>query len=595
MFVLLAAWLYLACVTLPLGLALMRFLGVPSGFATYSSNPAESLTVVALWLGLLGQAVFVQILAIAFPLYPWGIVAAAAIAIFAGFLCRGYLVAVLNAGRNSSPWCLAAILVLALSSAFVASGVVTYYDAGLYHIQFVQWLARDGLVHGLGLLHLRLGIPSPWFALAAIFEGGPLQGRMTATLGGYVVLLLVGQASFACYRLLMRNARRGDAVIAVAYGSLLLYSIWINVPLSSSPDLPVAATIVVLGWFISTSSSLPQNADLAITTILGGFTFVLKLSSAPIFAVVLIRALWLARDDLRTLFRPALLGIVIVLSNMYASLVLSGCPLFPSAVGCTTLPWSVSVVEAQRYQQSVLQSLLWGGRPPTGEPWGWVVPFFISPGNRTTPALILLPVILLVGSIIIPHLRRRMFMDQGKWILAMAIADFLFVIMLAPDPRFAIGAISLIFAQITTSALPQNSVGSSSDFSRVFSATRLMATVMCIGVLFFAVEEAMEQVNSRRWSNQPYGKVLDSPVHIPWITRVVLPPALPVIYGKTRQRNGDLISVSPAMSEDVRYSIPPIADQCWGAPVPCTPALTAPVRLLEPAKGPDGGFRRASP
>jgi hypothetical protein len=593
MIAMLIVWVVLAAVTLPVGLFLVALTGEAG-----PREPTEGDVTVALWIGLFAQSVLLLLLAVAAPLYPWGCVAMPVAAVLAAIARRHDLAALIRklmALPRAAP---AAIIVLAAAVAFVSTSRISNYDSALYHIQFMRWLARDGLVPGLGLLHIRLGIPSSWFAVAAAFDAGPLQGHMVAAVNGYAVLLIGMQTSLCLTRILIREERAGDWLLAAGWGLLLFYALWTDTAVSASPDLPVAATTVLIGWVMAANTESSGRRSPAICMLLAGFGVGLKLSAAPLLVVAALYGLWHLRASPRRLVMPTAAIAVILGVSAAASVILSGCPVFPDTVTCLNVPWTITPAEAARFRGGITDFARWYASPVTGTgPWDWVLPYFLRPGNRLNPPLLLLAFAALGAALAIRSLRRRVLSGAGGWILALALADLVFVMINAPDTRFAVGAIALIFAEVWASGIASLRhwtaaaplVPGRRDAPKALLAVALLGGAGIVGFRVLVVD----RVVAAHWALHPYAAVLVVDLHSPMSERWLFPPTLPVRYGVTRTRDGHVLALQPASHGDVPYGKPPLGDQCWGAAEPCTPEATAAFRLRRPTLGLAGGFVRA--
>jgi len=98
------------------------------------------------------------------------------------------------------------LAVLAVVVALNSTRFVEAYDTGLYHYPLTRWLSSYGTVRGLALIHFRFGFSSSWFALAAPFDFGPLQGRIASLLGGFAALLCLSHLALAVSRIFERRA-----------------------------------------------------------------------------------------------------------------------------------------------------------------------------------------------------------------------------------------------------------------------------------------------------------------------------------------------------------------------------------------------------
>lgn len=580
------AWLYLVAVTLPVGSAIV--------------GRTNESPLLALWCGLFAQALLMQVLSAVLPLYPWGLITMPLLAlVVAQFTDRRWFPTITRDfalfGAQG-----VAYFVLTLAIAYVASGSIVYYDSGLYHIPFLRWLARDGLVPGLGLLHIRFAIPSDWFAIASAFDAGPFRGRMAATVNGYIILLAITQVTMSASRIRSGTLNAGDGLIVGGFGLFVAHALIADTAVSVSPDLPVAALTILIGFIMLTSAST-TTADESrakrplLVAFLAAMSVAIKLSAAPVFVVAVLFCLWRWRSAGRQLLLSAVIALGVLLPTIYASIILSGCPAFPLTIGCLALPWTISPSVAYAFQEGVTRFARWYAFPVTAHgAWGWIIPYFLHSGNRLN--LVFVPLVPLVIGVefFFPALRRKVLRGNGPWVVALGLADFVFVMMKAPDTRFAIGAIALIFGQAVEggAAFFPLSRKPTANYGKSWAARArpiLFATVAGLAVVSYRLTVG-NRLDARRWAARSYAPILETTIDVPLSQRWLLPAPLPVIYGSSRKRDGTILKLASRSSADVTYGAPPIGDQCWGADIPCSPGAVGPIRLRFPSLGTDGGF-----
>jgi hypothetical protein len=276
MLVILACWVVVGAVALPTGCAVLRTLGMePQG--------TERL-LVAVWIGLLTIAVALLGISLAVPLRPVaaGVLSAVVLtAALAAPAVRADVRAALEVRR------LAGVFAVGVPTAFVAASAVTHYDTGLYQLQMTKWLAHAGSAPGLALVHDRFGFTSSWFALHAPFDAGPFAARLVALGNGLTVtvtLLLLWSAVSRAFR---GDADRSDRFLLIALPLVLVYAHWNNLIVSASPDLPVAFTVVLVGWRLVASPHRPDPS----MVLLAGLAVALKFGAAPLVPIALAVAL----------------------------------------------------------------------------------------------------------------------------------------------------------------------------------------------------------------------------------------------------------------------------------------------------------------
>ena len=168
--------------------------------------------IIAIWLGLLTFAVTLLGLSIFLPLRPG--ISFALLAMLTGLAAcsksaRDLLKIPANCRPNSA---IAGIGILAAIVALDSTRLVRAFDTGLYHYQLVRWLSEYGTVPGLALLHFRFGFTSSWFALAAPFDFGPFQGRISGLLGGLAIFLALLHFALAVLPNYSAPGRKGGLV-----------------------------------------------------------------------------------------------------------------------------------------------------------------------------------------------------------------------------------------------------------------------------------------------------------------------------------------------------------------------------------------------
>ena len=165
----------------------------------------------------------------------------------------------------------------------------------------------------------------------------------------------------------------------------------------------------------------------------------------------------------------------------------------------------------------------------------------------------------------------------------------------APDTRFGIGAIALLFGTAFSAIASPWFDARPTDKHRVaLRSSRgaiFLAVVGAVGLIVFRVA-ILDRVTLRRWEAQVYGPILPLDLQTSVADRWLLPVPLPVIYGYTRMRDGGVVRLASASSSDVNYRKPPFGDQCWGTSELCTPDPAAPLRFRRPEIGAAGGFIR---
>jgi hypothetical protein len=328
------------------------------------------------------------------------------------------------------------------------------YDAGLYHLQTIQWIRAAPAPLGLANLHARFGYNSAWFPLAAV-----LQLPVWSTAAGFAPNLLsplliwfYGLAGLgAARRLIAGGWSRHDLFLcgslAVLGGELFTYQVT-----SLPPDLPIfilalACTALCLRW---SEGGLAAPVAVAALALLAAFGLAIKLSAVPLTLFPL--ALW-ARAGLARQAPPwqplaALVGgvgLVLFVPWVARGLLLSGCPAFPSTVLCAPgLEWRVPVA---RVEAEAREIMAWGRLPdvPTEtvlRDWTWLGPWWDRVRVQgLVPAALKLHALALAALALAG--RRPLRGDSARagwaWALVPLLAGVAYWFFSAPEFRFGAG------------------------------------------------------------------------------------------------------------------------------------------------------------
>lgn len=247
------------------------------------------------------------------------------------------------------------VIVLTLAFCFWslrATEVPIAFDAGLYHFASIRWLNEEPIVPGLANLHWRLALNQSYFGFVALLNIAPFWERGYAAAG--LLLLVLTAVS------LFQVAGRSKAVWRyVLLGLLFLFVNQLSgVTSNPSPDFVVALIEVVIFLYlfdlISRQRYISTNSGchIALLIVLSVSLVTVKFSGAAFAAASFILALYYARryriQHQRMLLRLLLLVCLVVAIHVGRNVLLSGAPLFPSAVGgLWGLFWAIPQAIAQ--------------------------------------------------------------------------------------------------------------------------------------------------------------------------------------------------------------------------------------------------------
>jgi hypothetical protein len=343
---------------------------------------------LSIWLGVVILADALLAVSLAAPLSP-PVAAGVFVALFLVSLFAG-------GGRKGVPFphsraSAAAVLgtvILILGVSAYCSQVIVYYDTRLYHMQSIKWLSHYGLVPGEALIHERLAYISAWFAPAAAFDHGVIEGRAASAGGAFALFMLVAHLLVALRRIARGEGRPTDSFLAAAAIPTLAVTLLFGLPNSASPDLPVFVLVIegALAMLLVSArgheeepGTTPWHARL-IPVIIGAGATALKLSALPLLALALF---YYARPQ-PTLKKVAAAGAAVALFLLpvaAAGIVTSGCAFYPAPYICLDLPWSLGSAQAAAESLLIRDWARWDGLTPpapppgTGYPRGW-------PGRR---------------------------------------------------------------------------------------------------------------------------------------------------------------------------------------------------------------------
>ena len=244
-------------------------------------------------------------------------------------------------------------------------------DVGLYHLPVVYWDEAYPIVPGLGNLYVPFGHNISYFLWVAVLDVGPVAHRALHLSNSILVLALFARGLLGLDRLsrTWRPCAPQDAywalVLPIALGQA--FSLFFTSP---SPDQPLSLLGLVLGgelvaFFARQAPRRAPDFDLLAITLLVTAAITVKLSIAGLAGAVLLLAIlrWLFHDrplrsggwsTLIAMTEVAVAGATIWITG---NLVLSGCPLYPSAVAALPVDWRVQADAVQWIEKP----MVWGG------------------------------------------------------------------------------------------------------------------------------------------------------------------------------------------------------------------------------------------
>ncbi len=233
------------------------------------------------------------------------------------------------------------------------------WDDYVYEYQAVRWIHDFRIVPGLANVHGRFGFASAHHLYASLLSVGPWTGRVNMVINGLFIVLTFAVSWSACVDLLRRRFSERAVFTSLFLAPCLAHAIVgveVTEPLISTlkADVAIGAlTLVVVSlWLELCDRAIDESrrCALAVTIVLScAMLFSLKLSSAALGGTIALAAfVWMASNArARTLLAPvAAVVAVIVAAVLIRGVVLSGYPMYPSAVFPIDVDWRVPEAQA---------------------------------------------------------------------------------------------------------------------------------------------------------------------------------------------------------------------------------------------------------
>lgn len=545
-----ASWGFMALLFGGLGLLVTRCMKRPPALS------ADQLVLVP-WLGWAAAVAVLQVLHCCMPVQ-WGALALLFVLSSTGFiLARKEITQFWVAHRRAMVISLAGSFPVMLWVASHCASQPGVYDCGLYHLSAIRWATEYPLIPGLALLHGRLGFNNSSALYAALLDQGWFQHKSHQLAGGFLALLLFARGAWAVVR--WRTAER-PAMREIFYAlTPLPVAIWIvnaGEVSSPTPDTMVFLLGFVIGGellrLMCPETSPGANGWRHRTTLHLALLCAAGVSCKMNFAVpagvaVVLALLSVFRDpahrtgSVRLCAWAAGIAALVLIPWAARGVVLSGYPAYPALAGGMVVEWKVPAASVKCEADWIKAWARDPGRPKEEVlgTWNWVGRWFARQ-TRIHKADVLTPLVIgLAGCML--ALRgngERRYRDLGLFLLC-PLSAIVFVLLTAPDPRFAGAAfwiIGLAGLSWFLASLPR-SIG--------WRIAAVMAALLLAREIT-AVEFAG-----------------------PW-----------------RRDAGPARTVSmKTMTTDsgLKLFVPESGDQCWNATLPCTPYFSPALRLRNPA------------
>ncbi len=563
------------------GLLLRRAFGV-------KDLNAEGL-FAAFWTGWICVVFLLQIWHLFFPIDSWTLILVAAVGLFGLLENRPALDGLhrFQARRHGLIYLAAVVIVFCVVYRVIRPNE-GLYDNSLYYIPSVQWITSFPVVPGLANLHCRFAFNPSYFLYVALMKvWAPGYELLVSSL--LLIVLLFQLLSSVLILLRSKDTPLPHHIFNIL---LLPYAVqsaeYLRAGAPSADFAIFAIGIVLASWFLKTLEGPgggPDQKPFSFFTLflltLGGV--VLKINFAVFAAAIAAIAWWSwlkflknQPQELKAAYGRKMtmwLAATLILGGLpwlLRNVILTGYPLYPATFGAVPVPWRIPLasvhtlvtqgfrdfallpIASQTTRQAILQ----------GHPFAWVptycnalfyVYFFevIIPLASTAAALL---------SLFLIHRRTGSQKERASVVLlaAAALLSLIFWLVSAPAVRFA-GASFWILAASTLVLLIERSQNIKKEvFFYLFALFLIEINTTYFGCPY--------PVFARPKPNFDVWKLIN--------TRDLL-------QIKTRQgiTMRDLKITTTASG--LRLYVPRVSDQCWDAPLPCTPYPHPNLRLRD--------------
>lgn len=453
-------------------------------------------------------------------------------------------------GRDLPAVLLAMAAALWLSQ--LALGGPRHGDAGGYYIPTTLWMQAYPVVVGLGNLSAPYAYNQSYFLYVAAAAVGPFATRPWHVVNSLLVMVLVARGILGWWRLVRpwRVVDWCDLAYALLLPGMVALALGIFFT-SPAPDTGVFIVGAALfGSLLQVASGEARTARFHLLAVvlfaLAGWTIKVAFAAMAGALLVVVPLFWWWRFRssrpplVRTLGVAGAITFFMLAPWIVANVLMSGCPLFPSAVGALDVPWRVrldvqSWIESDKYMGPL--STLWL------DPWwvwrrwieyGWGAPEVAAPLIAGAGACLAAP-FLAVGRRIIgwPRPSQRL----PWWIVVPPLVSLAFALRLTPMPRYA-GATMWLFGISAT-------LVACGDWLRRAAIGRGLVAGAAVALSVWLASSA--------------------PTLWPGLTTFEVPPSIP--------------TDARVLASGLRVNVPRGTDSCYAAPLPCAPHPDPRLRL----------------
>lgn len=565
-------WSLLFCICLIVGCGMLHWLRVTS--VALASDRA----IIAVWLGLVLLAISALAVAIVVPLSP--LVGAIVTGVWLGCALsqRSVRAEMGDWWRRITPAVVGGYVVVVVAIALYINHPTTLPDAGLYHYGMIRWFAEYGVTPGLVLLNRQLGFVSAWFAITAPLLPLAWLGYGGNVMNGLALLLAAFQMAIALNRIRRHRAALRDwflLIFTLSVCGLFTQTFFLStITRSPSPDLVIVLLTVVAVWAILAIYRVSIRDETVGTALIlpilaaGALSF--KLTALPLMLIV--AGFYLCYSFSWQRLTIGVLSMAVLLFPFFTTQILvSGCPLYPSTLGCLALPWTLSETITTQLANQTHGWATWFGEPDGGANrtlWLLQQWFNSNHSSKLIAVLVVLSLISAVHLLKTSAIRRRYIL---VYFLVLAVMGTSFMLLKAPLLRFCMAYI-LMLPALSAAIICRRMT------RRFIWLVHRVRKIGCLGgyrgtsaasisfLAFVTVLVVLTSAQPRRAFDFRVG----------W-----LPPPLPTPEVQVQTVN----RIAYVVIQDSK-------GKCWAEDLPCVDKIRPSIRLRRPELGIAGGFRR---
>ncbi len=441
------------------------------------------------------------------------------------------------------------------------------FDSGLYHVPSIYWIEQYGTVSGLGNLFAPLSVDSLWFQPYALFSFAWFVKYPLHAVLGFTVLLAFCFALGGVRELCTGGRNASDLFRVLALVPLLELA---GNPASPTTDEPAAIfTLVVLAlgcrYVEQAEKGIETRPLQAVIAVLALFAVAIKLSVLPLLLVVAVLAWQQFRvEGPRALGGYALLVLGMLMPKFIRSTILSGYPVYPLAdLDPFNFDWKmpreILVWEKRSIESWAKMQFRSPEEVSNGGFWFWF-PDWLENFKATPIALCLLVALgVFLFSGLFAFKQQRATLRRYWPIYLTTVAGVTYWFVAAPFLRFGYGflaalAILLVLPTVTWVVTVPLARMQSSRLDAV-------AAALVTGLLLLSEGEAVKLGTGITFTRH-YLETIEQ-LQTGYLPRRYL------LY----QADYPKVAAEAFPMRNFQLYRPATGQQCWKAPLPCTPYL----------------------